>query len=58
MLKKISFKISFYEKVKMTTKGTTILGSFVIVGLFDCDLTHHKSFFSLMLTYVATSTFS
>jgi hypothetical protein len=29
----------FYEKVKMTTKRTVVLESFIIVGSFDCDHT-------------------
>jgi hypothetical protein len=32
-------KIPLYGKVKMTIKGPIVLGSFVIVDLFDCDLT-------------------
>jgi hypothetical protein len=32
-------KNRFYEKVKMTTKRTTILESFVPIGSFDCDCT-------------------
>jgi hypothetical protein len=32
-------KSPFYEKVKMTTKRTTILESLVNVGSFDYDLT-------------------
>ncbi len=32
-------KIPFYEKTKMTTRRPIVLGSFVMVGSFDCDLT-------------------
>jgi hypothetical protein len=39
MLQKHYSKIAFYEKIKMTTRRPTILGSFVMVGSFDCDLT-------------------
>jgi hypothetical protein len=43
ILEKISSKSPFYEKVKMTTKRTIILESFVIVDSFDCDCTHYKA---------------
>jgi len=36
-------KSPFYEKVKRTTKRTTILESFVTVGSFNCD--HTQMFF-------------
>ncbi len=35
--KRFHLKSPFYEKMKMTTKRTTILESFVTVGSFDCD---------------------
>jgi hypothetical protein len=38
-LQKNQRKIPFYEKIKIITKGPTILRSFVIVGLFDHNLT-------------------
>jgi hypothetical protein len=31
-------KVPFFGKIKMTTKKLIALGSFVIVGSFDCDL--------------------
>jgi hypothetical protein len=33
-------KSPFYEKVKMTTKRTVVLESFVTIGSFDCDRIH------------------
>jgi hypothetical protein len=32
-------KIPFHEKIKMTIGRPIVLGSFVMVGSFDCDLT-------------------
>jgi hypothetical protein len=40
MLQKKPFKKNFYEKVKMSTKGPTMVESFVTIGSFDCDCTH------------------
>ncbi len=37
ILQKVSSKKSFYKKMKMTKKRTTIFESFVIVGSFDYD---------------------
>jgi hypothetical protein len=33
-------KNSFYEKMKITTKRTTVVESFVTIGSFDFNLTH------------------
>jgi len=32
-------KNPFYEKMKMTTKRTVVLESFIIIGSFNCDCT-------------------
>jgi hypothetical protein len=40
MLQKQSLKNPFYEKVKMSTKGSFVVESFITIGPFDYDCTH------------------
>jgi hypothetical protein len=44
ILQKISSKGRLYEKMKMITKRTIVLESFVIVGSFDGDRTQMFTF--------------
>jgi hypothetical protein len=40
MLQKNPSKNTFYENVKMSTKGPFVVEFLVVVGTFDCDCTH------------------
>ncbi len=40
MLQKNPSKNTFYENVKMSTKGPFVVEFLVAIGTFDCDCTH------------------
>jgi hypothetical protein len=43
MLKNKPSKIPLYEKIKMSTKGSFVVESFVIIGTFYCDYTFYNN---------------